>query len=61
MINRAAEFALRNDQAYVCVAGKIDGGLLDGQDEIYEFIEDDVAHSPGDAHFLRRGALYSAL
>ncbi|MEZ0116308.1 UNVERIFIED_ORG: purine catabolism regulator [Heyndrickxia coagulans] len=57
MINRAAEFALRNDQAYVCVAGKIDGGLLDGQDEIYEFIEDDVAHSPGDAHFFTKGEL----
>ncbi|GER67603.1 PucR family transcriptional regulator [Weizmannia acidilactici] len=59
MIHRAAEFSLRNDQSYICVAGKIDGSCghadLRQQEEIYEFIEDEVAKTDPKAHFFTKG------
>nr|WP_017554882.1 PucR family transcriptional regulator [Heyndrickxia coagulans] len=56
IINRAAEFSLRNNQAYICAAGKInDENRTADLDEIYEFIEEEIVSQTPHAHFFMKG------
>ncbi|MFE3973646.1 MULTISPECIES: PucR family transcriptional regulator [unclassified Peribacillus] len=63
IINRAKEFSLHNEQAYICAVGKIDESesaksytqLQRRADSIYEFLEDELRISPNPIHLFTKG------
>ncbi|MDV7764028.1 PucR family transcriptional regulator [Peribacillus sp. CSMR9] len=63
IINRAKEFSLNNEQAYICAVGKIDESELAKSytqlqrraDSIYEFLEDELRISPNPIHLFTKG------
>ena len=63
IINRAKEFSLHNEQAYICAVGKIDESELAKSytqlqrraDSIYEFLEDELRLSPNPIHLFTKG------
>lgn len=63
IINRAKEFSLHNEQAYICAVGKIDESELAKSytqlqrraDSIYEFLEDELRISPNPIHLFTKG------
>ncbi|MFD6210513.1 PucR family transcriptional regulator [Peribacillus sp. NPDC060253] len=63
IINRAKEFSLHNDQAYICAVGKIDESestksytqLHRRADSICEFLEDKLCTSPNPIHLFTKG------
>lgn len=63
IINRAKEFSLHNEQAYICAVGKIDESesaksytqLQLRADSIYEFLEDELRLSPNPIHLFTKG------
>jgi PucR family transcriptional regulator, purine catabolism regulatory protein len=65
IMNRAKEFSLKNELAYICVVGKVDENALSPTytqhqqriDAIYEFIEDEVASATSNVHFFTKGEL----
>lgn len=65
IINRAAEFSLQNDKKYICVVGKMDNtnnyhSYAQHQqkvDDIYDFIEDEIASITPKIHFFKKAEL----
>ncbi|MFD6440860.1 PucR family transcriptional regulator [Peribacillus sp. NPDC060186] len=63
IINRAKEFSLHNEQAYICAVGKIDETELSKSytqqqrkaDSIYQFIEEELRTSPVSIHLFTKG------
>ncbi|MGE1165539.1 PucR family transcriptional regulator [Peribacillus simplex] len=63
IINRAKEFSLHNEQAYICAVGKIDESELAKSyiqlqrraDSIYAFLEDELRISPNPIHLFTKG------
>ncbi|WP_160722994.1 PucR family transcriptional regulator [Bacillus sp. USDA818B3_A] len=63
IIGRAAEFSLQNHQMYVCAVGKLDGELYhptyiqqhEDTDELFDFIESDLAKTTSLIHFFKKG------
>ncbi|SNT50425.1 transcriptional regulator, PucR family [Bacillus sp. OK838] len=63
IINRAKEFSLHNEQAYICAVGKIDESELAKSytqlqrraDSIYEFLEDELRISSNPIHLFTKG------
>ncbi|WP_340372945.1 PucR family transcriptional regulator ligand-binding domain-containing protein [Peribacillus sp. FSL E2-0218] len=61
--NRAKEFSLRNEQAYICAVGKIDGPestksytqLQRQADSIFQSLEDELHLSPHPIHLFTKG------
>lgn len=66
IIGRAAEFSLQNQQMYICAVGKIDGELQqptyiqqhEDTDELFDFIESDLAEKTPHIHFFKKGEMY---
>ncbi|WP_251552052.1 PucR family transcriptional regulator [Neobacillus muris] len=63
IIGRASEFSLKNDQKYICAAGKVDGDdhlptftkYHEKVDDIYDFIEGEVSQLSPSVHFFTKG------